>query len=233
MARSEHQQPEAAPAAPATPAPGPGTPAYSDRVYRSGGGIAGGVLVLALVLWLGIDALVSGSGRAPWLSLAALLFVVPLLVAFTVRPAVFAGEDRVRIRNPFRTVSVPWGAMKHMKARLSTELFTQDGRKYQMWAIPVSLRQRKRADRRLGRLERSAPASSGSRQAALSFSASDTEPKLPQADQALTEMRELADRATARDSAAAQGAPVVRWAYEVIAPALAGAILLIILIALG
>ncbi|WP_329455987.1 PH domain-containing protein [Streptomyces sp. NBC_01497] len=233
MARSEQQQPEADQAASAAPAPAPGTPAYADRVYRSGGGIAGGILVLALVLWLGIDALVTGSGRAPWLSLAALLFVVPLLIAYTVRPAVYAGEDHVRIRNPFRTVTVPWSAMKHIKARFSTELFTHDGAKYQMWAVPVSLRQRKRVDRRMSRLERSAPASSGSRQAALSFSAADSETKLAQADRAIMEMRELADRAVARDDAAAQGAPVVRWAYEVLAPALAGAILLIILIAVG
>jgi hypothetical protein len=233
MARSEQQQPEAEPAAPASEAPAPGKPAYADRVYRSGGGIAGGVLVLVLVLWLGIDALVSASGRAPWLALAAMLFVVPLLVAFTVRPAVFAGEDQVRIRNPFRSISVPWGAMKHIRARFSTELFTHDGAKFQMWAVPVSLRQRKRADRRMGRLERSAPASSASRQAALSFSAADGEPKLAQADQALVEMRELADRALAKDTAQAKGAPVVRWAYEVIAPAVAGAVLLIILIALG
>ncbi|MCF3963405.1 PH domain-containing protein [Streptomyces fuscigenes] len=232
MARSEQQQPEADPAAPAAPAPAPGTPVYSDRVYRSGGGIAGGVLVLALVLWLGIDALVSASGRAPWLALAAMLFVVPLLTAYTIRPAVFAGEDQVRIRNPFRTIVVPWGAMKNLRARFSTELFTNDGAKFQMWAVPVSLRQRKRADRRMGRLERSAPASSASRQAALSFSSADGEPKLAQADQALVEMRELAERAVARGGAEASGAPVVRWAYEVLAPALAGAVLLIILVAM-
>ncbi|WP_078849711.1 PH domain-containing protein [Streptomyces sp. NRRL F-5126] len=225
MARSEQQPSEAGSTA--------GESVYADRVYRSGGGIAGGVLVLALVLWLGIDALFTAHGRAPWLSLAALLFVVPLLVAYTVRPAVFAGRDQVRIRNPFRTISVPWGAMKHIRARFSTELFTHDGTKYQMWAVPVSLRQRKRADRRMARMERSAPASSGARQAAMSFSSSAADPKLAQADQAIVEMRELADRAAAGAQDGSAGAPVVRWAYEVIAPALAGAILLIVLIALG
>ncbi|GAA3731013.1 PH domain-containing protein [Streptomyces tremellae] len=233
MARSEQHQPEAGGADSAAPAQAADAPAYADRVYRSGGGIAGGALVLALVLWLGIDAVATGGGRVPWLSLAALLFVVPLLVAFTVRPAVFAGPNGVRIRNPFRTISVPWGAMKHMKARFSTELFTRDGAKYQMWAIPVSLRQRKRTDRRLSRLERSATASSGSRQSALTFASSDTEPKLAQADQALVEMRELADRAEENGAEAAKGAPAVRWSYEIIAPSAVGAILLIILLVLG
>jgi hypothetical protein len=223
MARSEHQPSKADPAAQATP--------YADRVYRSGGGIAGGVLVLALVLWLGGDALFTGDGRVPWLSLAALLLVVPLLIGFTVRPAVFAGVDRLRIRNPLRTISVPWGAVKNIRARFSTELFTKDGSKYQMWAVPVSLRQRKRADRRMGRMERAAPASSPARMSVAGMATSDVDPTRAMADQAIVEMNELAERA--EDRLEAQGAPVVRWAYEVIGPSIAGAILLIVLLVIG
>lgn len=55
-------------------------------------GLVGGVLLLAIVAWLGFDALVAGKGRTPWLALATLLLLVPLIVAFTVRPAVFAGR---------------------------------------------------------------------------------------------------------------------------------------------
>ncbi|MGO4424824.1 PH domain-containing protein, partial [Streptomyces sp. MCAF7] len=85
---------------------------YADRVYRSPGGIAGGVLLLAIGAWLGIDAMIRGEGRAPWLALAGLLFAVPLVIAFTVRPAVFAGQDRLRVRNPFRTITLPWGSVE-------------------------------------------------------------------------------------------------------------------------
>src|SRR5881275_1724029 len=89
-------------------APQPPASEYKDRAYRSSGGIAGGVLLLALAGWLGIDAIVSGHGRTPWLALATLILVVPLIVAFTLRPAVHANEERLRIRNPLRLVVVPW-----------------------------------------------------------------------------------------------------------------------------
>ncbi|MFE3230348.1 PH domain-containing protein, partial [Nocardia sp. NPDC059228] len=83
-------------------------PAYAERVFRSPAGIAGGVLLLALAAWMGIDALVRGHGSTPWFALAGLLLAVPLVVAFTMRPAVFADDDRLRIRNPFRTILLPW-----------------------------------------------------------------------------------------------------------------------------
>ncbi len=52
-----------------------------------------------------------------------------------------------------------------------------------------------------------------------------------ESDQIMTELRELLE---ARDQAeSAQGEVTVRWAYEVIAPALAGAVLLAILLATG
>src|SRR5206468_1785221 len=81
---------------------------------------------------------------------AALVFVVPLVFAFTLRPAVFAGADRLRVRNPFRTITVPWGAVEGVRAAYSSEVFA-GGKKYQLWAIPVSLRQRKKAVRQSAR----------------------------------------------------------------------------------
>lgn len=72
-------------------------------------GAGGGALLLLVVLWLGFDALFKGHGRTPWLALAGLILVVPLIVAFTLRPAVFANEERLRVRNPFRVISLPWG----------------------------------------------------------------------------------------------------------------------------
>lgn len=201
--------------------------AYADRAYRSGGGIAGGVLVIALILWLGSDALFSGTGRTPWLALAGMLLVIPLLAAFTVRPAVFAGPDRLRIRNPFRLITVPWGAVESLQARFSTEVRTKGGPKYQLWAVPVSLRQRKRADRRARGGPRGMTLSMNRARAEALATAHD-EPQPAQADQAIAEMRDLAQRAADRPEA--QGAPTVRWAYEVLGPALAGAILLAVLL---
>ncbi|GAA1160613.1 hypothetical protein GCM10009654_16150 [Streptomyces hebeiensis] len=198
-------------------------PAYADRVYRSAGGIAGGAMMLLIILWLGGDALVRGTGRTPWLALAGMLFAVPLIAAYTVRPAVFANRDRLRVRNPLRTITLPWGVVTDVRARFSCEVFTESG-KYQMWAVPVSLRQRKRANRRQGAPTRSDP-----------FAAPGTEtPRTPTpalADQAVSDLRDLAERAESRPEA--QGEPVVRWAYEVIAPALAGLVLLVVLLLTG
>ncbi|MFF1478630.1 PH domain-containing protein [Streptomyces sp. NPDC058301] len=204
----------------------PAEPTYADRVYRSPGGIAGGAVLLVLGLWLAGDAIAQGHGSAPWLALAGLLCGVPLVFAFTVRPAVFANDDRLRVRNPFRTITLPWAAVADVRAGYSSEVFDQAGTKYQLWSIPVSLRQRKRAARAQVRASASDPYSRTSPTA----SADDTS-RLAPADRTIRELRELAERGAAREGA--QGGPSVRWAYEIIAPAAAGAVLLIVLLAVA
>ncbi|HEY3477481.1 MAG TPA: PH domain-containing protein, partial [Streptomyces sp.] len=129
-----------------------GKPKYADRVYRSMAGVISGIALLVLVAWLGGDAVVRGSGHAPWLALAGLLFVLPLVAAFTVRPAVFANDTRIRVRNPFRTISVPWPGVDAIRSSYSTEMLA-GGKKYQLWAIPVSMRARKRASRQTSRAQ--------------------------------------------------------------------------------
>ncbi|MEV5506525.1 PH domain-containing protein [Streptomyces orinoci] len=196
----------------------PEAPQYADRCYRSSAGIGSGVLLLALTAWLGGDALVRGTGRTPWLALAGMLLVVPVVIAFTLRPAVWAGEDRLLVRNPFRTITLPWASVDTVRAGYSSEVLA-GGRKYQLWAIPVSLRQRKRAARRVTR-----DVAQGTPGAAAA-----PEPVRAAADQAIADLRDLAERCAGRESA--QGAPVVRWAYELLAPAGAGAVLLAVLLA--
>ncbi|MEU1790168.1 PH domain-containing protein [Streptomyces sparsogenes] len=198
---------------------------YADRVYRSVGGIAGGVLLLAIGAWLGIDAVIRGEGRTPWVALAGLLLAVPLVVAFTVRPAVYAGADRLRVRNPFRTITLPWASVEAVRAGYSSEVLA-GGAKYQLWAIPVSLRQRKRATRRQARAATEDPFRRTSVQAAVD---ADDE-RRAQADRTIGELRSLAETNATREGA--QGAPEVRWAFEVIAPAVAGAVLLAVVLAI-
>ncbi|MFF8607406.1 PH domain-containing protein [Streptomyces sp. NPDC015346] len=202
----------------------PAEPAYADRVFRSPLGIAGGVLLIALAVWFCGDAMVRGEGRAPWVALAALLLVVPLVVAFTVRPAVYANDDRLRIRNPFRDITLPWATVADVRASYSSEVLTREGTKYQLWAVPVSLRQRKRAARRQTRAAQDDPHGRTSVHVDVSDQA-----RLAPADRTVADLRDLAERRASQPGA--QGEPRVRWAYEIIAPAAAGLVLLVVLLA--
>ncbi|GAA4072093.1 MULTISPECIES: PH domain-containing protein [Streptomyces] len=204
----------------------PAEPAYADRTYRSAPGIAGGALLLALALWLGVDAVVQGSGNAPWLSLAVLLWVVPLIVAFSFRPVVLASADRMLVRNPFRTITLPWASVADVRAGYSSEVFDRSGAKYQLWSIPVSLRRRKQAARRRAR----DAAVGGQPQASVPADVADRARMAP-TDQSIRDLRDLAEENAAREGA--QGPVSIRWAYEIIAPAAAGAVLFVVLLIIG
>ncbi|MFE0107432.1 PH domain-containing protein [Streptomyces sp. NPDC059009] len=203
--------------------PEPAEPEYKDRTYRSPAAIAGGILLLALGAWLGIDALVRGAGRTPWLALAGLLFAVPLVVAYTIRPAVYANDERLRIRNPFRTITLPWGAVSGLRSGYTNEVFSQTGTKFQLWAIPVSLRGRKRAARRQARQTAADDPQAGRPHLTAPSNLRSA------GDQAMDDLREISERQENAESA--QGEPTVRWSYETLAPCLAGAVLLVILLA--
>lgn len=206
--------------------PSPHEPVYADRVYRSPMAVVSGVLLLALVAWLCGDAVVRGEGGARWTGIAVALLAVPLIVAFTLRPAVFANDDRMRIRNPFRIIELPWAAVDAVRAGYSAEVLAE-GSKYQMWSVPVSLRERKKAGRQFSRRE----ALRGKGMAAEDAGAEPSAPPRAAADRAVDELRELAERGASRPGA--QGAVRVRWAYEIIAPAVVGAVLLAVLLATG
>lgn len=216
---------------PQPPVAEPEYPEYKDRTYRSSGGIAGGVLLLALGGWLGIDALIRGEGRTPWLALAGLLLAVPLVVAFTVRPAVFANDDRMRIRNPFRTITLPWASVSGLRSGYSNEVFTQSGTKYQLWAIPVSLRGRKKAARRKSQGMAAGDPSVGGPGLRASMRPGQTSSQRAAGDQIMDDLRDLSEQRAGAESA--QGEPVVRWGYEILAPAVAGAVLLAVVLAMG
>ncbi|MCX4845725.1 PH domain-containing protein [Streptomyces sp. NBC_00893] len=210
----------------------PAEPVYADRTFRSPAGMVGGVLLLLLICWIGGDAALRGEGRVPWLALAGMLTAVPMVVAFTLRPVVLANEHRIRIRNPFRTISLPWTEVSDLRAGYSCELFTEGGAKYQLWAVPVSLRQRKKAARQQSRRSLDDPYDRTSVHADVR----DTKARMATADQTMADLRELAERAKTGGAVAGESAEStvsVRWAFEVIAPTVVGALLLVVLLATG
>ncbi|MFF4487088.1 PH domain-containing protein [Streptomyces sp. NPDC001544] len=221
-----------------SPAPQSPVPAAKDRIYRSPMALLGGVLLLAIVGWLGVDALIKGHDRTPWLALAGLILVVPLVTAFTLRPAVFAGDDRLRVRNPFRVITLPWGQIASLRSGYSNEVVTKSGAKYQLWAIPVSLRARKKATRQQTRADAQARAGGATGGpgnhlgvGGLRGSAVPDGPPRAETDKIMDELRGLLEDREQAETA--QGEVTVRWAYEIAAPAVAGAILLAILRATG
>ncbi|MGW4024767.1 PH domain-containing protein [Streptomyces sp. NPDC005009] len=222
MTSPEHQSPDPEPTKPT----GSAAPQYKDRIYRSPAGIVGGVLLLAVIGWLGVDAVFAGKGRTPWLALAAMLFLVPLIVAYTLRPAVYVNDDRLRVRNPFRVIVLPWGQVASLRSGFTNEVFAESGAKYQLWALPVSLRARSKANRQEARAAARA-ARKGGRGAGGAVEG----PRRHESDLAMAEMRELHERREGAE--AAQGEVTVRWAYEIAAPAVAGAVLLAVLLAVG
>ncbi|GLP68000.1 membrane protein [Streptomyces sp. TUS-ST3] len=214
-------------------------PESRDRIYRSPMALIGGFLLLVIIGWLGIDAVVSGTGSTPWLALAALLLAVPLVIAFTLRPAVFANHDRLRIRNPFRVIVVPWGEVEVFRSGFSNEVLVKSGTKYQLWAIPVSLRGRKKAARQTARQASGRGPSRGlglfgGGMQADGFGGRTPVPEGPtraETDQIMDDLGELLEaRGKAKTS---QGEVSVRWAYEIAGPAVAGAVLLVILAVVG
>lgn len=186
------------------------------------------MLLLAIAGWLGVDAIVTGHGRTPWLALATLLCVVPLVIAFSVRPAVFANDDRLRVRNPFRVIVLPWAAVAALRSGYSNEVIDESGTRYQLWSLPVSLRARKRAQRRQARVE-DGPATARTGLGGRTSLA--TGPVRAPSDQIMDDLRELCEaRAKAAGS---RGEPSVRWAWEIMAPPIVGAVLLVVLLAVG
>ncbi|AWW37936.1 membrane protein [Streptomyces sp. AS58] len=219
-----------------SPAPQPSGPTTKDRIYRSPMGLVAGVLLLALAGWISIDAMVNSEGSTPWQALATLLVVAPLVVAFTIRPAVFSGEDRLRVRNPFRVVELPWGEVASLRSGYTNEVVAKSGTKYQLWAVPVSLRGRKRAARKTARWEAeqsgrvSRPKGMGGLGGFGGGSGTDG-PVRAESDQIIHDLRLTLE---AREKAStAQGEVTVRWAYEVVVPVIAGAVLLAVLLAVG
>ena len=119
--------------------------AEKPTAYRGPAALIGGALVVLFCGFGAIDLLVE-SGTRDLVAAAVLTLVAVLAAIFGVYPAAFASSDRLVVRNPFRTIELPWEAVTDLSARLSFMAHTES-RRFTVWAIPVSLRERRRAER--------------------------------------------------------------------------------------
>jgi len=219
-------------------------------VYRGVASLVGGIIV-ALFCLAGVLDLLIESGTQDLLGAAVLLLVAALAAAYGIYPAAFADAERFTVRNPFRTIVLPWSTVTDLSARLSFVAQTEQAR-YTVWAIPVSMHDRRKAEReRLKELSRANPRSGGrGRQRGLpdmplpTGGRVDPIERLAYADQAIRELRDRmeAHELKVKNAAAVSGSPalsptgsqqaaVARWTWPM--PAAIGvAVLLIVLVAI-
>ncbi len=234
-----------------TPPAADSRPAEKPTVYRGPAALIGGALVVLFCGFGSIDLLVE-SGTQDMVGAAVLMLVAVLAALYGVYPAAFAWSDRLVVRNPFRTVELPWGAVTELSARLSFIAHTETKR-YTVWAIPVSLRERRKSERQ--RLKEVSQAQRAARrgvsadllQPSRNRRPSDPIEQFSFADQAIAEMnarretyeakaRLLAKAAQSDEGAPANGtAPVdagtIRWSW--ISIALLGGSVVFLIVALS
>jgi hypothetical protein len=207
-------------------------PNEKPTVYRGAAALIGGALVVLFCVAGSID-LMAESGTGDLTGASILVLVAVLAWLYGVYPAAFSWTDRLVVRNPFRTIDLPWSAVTDVSARLSFVAHTESKR-FTVWAIPVSLRERRRSERHkvreLTQAQRAAKRGLSPDMFGPSRSHRPTDPiaGLSFADQAIAEMsakresyavkvklaaaKAEAAAAAAADAPAAQDAPVVRAA---------------------
>jgi hypothetical protein len=120
-------------------------PADKPTVYRGPLALAGGVIVLLFCVAGAVDLLAEvGSADLP--GAAAMLLVGSLAFAYGVVPAAFSSDESLVVRNPLRTIELPWGTVTRLSAQLSFIVHTAH-RRFTVWAVPVSVRDRRKVDR--------------------------------------------------------------------------------------
>jgi hypothetical protein len=176
----------------------PPSPAEKPTAYRGAGALVGGAVVILFCVGGAVD-LLAEEGKADMPGASIMLLVAALAFAYGVYPAAFSGTDALVVRNPLRTITMSWGIITKLTAQLSFIAFTTTQR-YTVWAVPVSLRDRRRAERaRLRELSRQTRGANKGRQrlsglggysdARITSSPTpDPIEKLSFADQAITEM---------------------------------------------
>ena len=141
-----------------TPAP----PGEKPTTYRTVGSLVTGVLLIVFGV-VGFVGFGFGAERHPMGAAVAAVIAVGGFVG-GVYPAAFSHAEHFVIRNPFRSITIPWSRVSDVTARLSMVVFTRGegaadtgestGPKFTIWAIPVSMHERRKSDRNAAKATR-------------------------------------------------------------------------------
>lgn len=209
------------------------SPAEKPTSYRTAGSLGTGVLLVVFgVIFLVAFGL--GSEKHPVGATIGLVMIVAGVVG-GIYPAAFSYAEHLLIRNPFRRIEIAWPRVESVTARLSTvvETVPEEGKaqKFTIWAIPVSMHERRKADRAAAkqvRQVRSEAANQANRAGGggrgMGAAGYGRPPRMREdpvesmafADQAVVEMK---DRQRACPTSAEQAAPTkVTWTWFTLAP---------------
>lgn len=116
--------------------------------------------VLAMGIWV-VSAALGGSlffleRPSLFAYLVPLAFVGLLAWEGLWQPALVVSDAGIGVRNPFRTVQIPWNALVNVETRFALTLFTP-GRRFEVWVAPspgrsFGYREANKADRTANRL---------------------------------------------------------------------------------
>ena len=223
------------------PAPPQAGPAEKPTVYRGPGAVFGGAIVFLFCLGGGLD-LLAEEGTVDLVGVSVMFLVASLAFAYGIYPAAYSGPDALVLRNPLRTIRLSWGVVTRLTAQLSFIVFTT-GTRYTVWAVPVSIRDRRKAER--ARVREMSRQSRGDRQGSGAFSfgaarsstrSSDID-RLSYADQAVTEMSARREAWCGREGIDPEAEPtgteppVITWNLVSITP-IAACVLFVIVAAI-
>ncbi|RKS71523.1 PH (Pleckstrin Homology) domain-containing protein [Motilibacter peucedani] len=172
--------------------------ASGREVVRSEVSRAFAVIWWVLTGLLLLDVVVRGSWPSGAVAALVLLLTMVGAFAFWWRPEVVADDDAVTLRNPLRDIVVPWARVVAVGGRWTLDIRTERATYTAFAAAPKSRPKRSRRG--------------------------DEVPTVPTSG--ITER--LSDRWERRRLAGADGPVVVRWRWEVLAPALALVVALVL-----
>jgi len=202
------------------------SPLEKPTSYRTVGSLVTG----AVLVVFGAFFLVSFGFSAEKHPVAAMVGVLMMVcgVVGGIYPAAFSHPEHLSIRNPFRRIDIAWPRIDAITARLSMEIETVaeagTARKFTIWAIPVSLRDRRKNDRTIAKRTRSTKADAVNQAAGIGgagygrpkSAGQDPLEHMAFADQAVAEMRDRQRACTTSVDKAAETS--VRWTWYTVGP---------------